>query len=138
MSAGWAVFARGVPGAGVRIGQRPPWEPCCVDHDRAYWQGRGEDGYRRRLAADRVLRQCVLDTARRQGDAWAEQLGLEHDELQRLMRQVAEAMYLAVRLGGGPCTGLPWRWGHGWPPCGEQDDDHHMTRRRIAVVEDTT
>lgn len=138
MSAGWSVFARGLPGARERFGEKPPWEPCCVAHDRAYWQGRGEDGYRRRLAADRALRRCVLDTARQQGDEWAARLGLSADELQRLMQQVAEAMYLAVRLGGGPCTGLPWRWGHGWPPCGEVDDDQRMTDGRMPSPEEQT
>ena len=29
----------------------------------------------------------------------------------------ADMMYRAVRIGGGPCTGLPWRWGNGWPGC---------------------
>ena len=26
-------------------------------------------------------------------------------------------MYDAVRIGGMPCTGSPWRWGYGWPGC---------------------
>jgi len=31
--------------------------------------------------------------------------------------EIAEIMYRAVRLGGAPCTTLPWRWGFGWPKC---------------------
>ena len=30
---------------------------------------------------------------------------------------ISEAMYQAVRAGGAPCSGLPWRWGYGWPQC---------------------
>jgi hypothetical protein len=30
---------------------------------------------------------------------------------------IADLMYRAVRLGGIPCSGLPWRWGYGWPAC---------------------
>ena len=30
----------------------------------------------------------------------------------------AELMYSAVRIGGIPCSALPWRWGYGWPECG--------------------
>ncbi|RMG53384.1 MAG: hypothetical protein D6717_11220 [Gammaproteobacteria bacterium] len=128
MSAGWTVFAEGLPGVAKKLGRRPPWEGCCVIHDRAYWQGRGEGGYAARLAADQALRQCVLDTAAAEGDAWAAQVGIPPERMQALMRQVAGAMYLAVRLGGGPCTGLPWRWGHGWPECDSLPDDRHMAR----------
>ena len=35
----------------------------------------------------------------------------------RLGSPGVELMFIAVRIGGGPCTGLAWRWGHGWPPC---------------------
>lgn len=77
-----------------------PFEVCCVAHDRAYHAGGGEatprGGYMARLGADRRLRACVADTG---GQA------------------VAEAMFGAVRLGGGPCSGLPWRWGYGRPDC---------------------
>ena len=30
---------------------------------------------------------------------------------------IAAAMFHSVRLGGGPCSGLPWRWGYGYPQC---------------------
>ena len=35
-----------------------------------------------------------------------------------LYAAIAELMYRAVRIGGIPCSGLPWRWGYGWPECG--------------------
>ena len=31
--------------------------------------------------------------------------------------ETSEAMFLAVRFGGGPCSGLPWRWGFGYLGC---------------------
>ena len=34
----------------------------------------------------------------------------------------AELMFYAVRIGGGPCSGLAWRWGHGWPPCDSEPE----------------
>ena len=30
---------------------------------------------------------------------------------------IGDLMYRAVRIGGIPCSGLPWRWGYGWPEC---------------------
>ena len=35
-----------------------------------------------------------------------------------LYAAIAELMYSAVRIGGIPCSTLPWRWGYGWPECG--------------------
>lgn len=67
------------------------WCQCCLQHDIAYWQGGTED---ERLAADEALRDCVLE---RTGDA-----------------QLAEAMYLGVRMGGSPYFKNWYRWGYGW------------------------
>lgn len=84
------------------VGDSPPWEACCIAHDRAYHVAGGavtaEASFEARLDADRRLRACVAAA------------GPDTDVL-------AEAMYLAVRAGGGPCSGLPWRWGFGFPPC---------------------
>ncbi len=117
LSSGWSLLARQIPQLADRLGDRPPWEACCVAHDRAYWRGPGENGYAHRLAADRKLRQCVLDTAAANREDWATRLGIAPARLDDLMTAVAQAMYLAVRVGGGPCTGLDWRWGYGWPEC---------------------
>lgn len=68
----------------------PPWEKCCVKHDRAYWRG-GTAAARR--AADRALLKCV----RKNGHpGW----GL--------------VLWAAVRVGGHPLLPLSWRWGFGW------------------------
>jgi hypothetical protein len=43
--------------------------------------------------------------------------GLSKKESVAIYRHISELMFLAVRLGGVPCTGLSWRWGFGWPSC---------------------
>jgi len=118
LSTGWQRLVDQFPELAGRLGDRPPWETCCVEHDRAYWRGQGVNGYAHRLAADRALRQCVMTTAEANREEWATRLGISPAQLDDLMTGVAQAMYLAVRVAGGPCTGLDWRWGYGWPDCG--------------------
>jgi hypothetical protein len=67
------------------------WCECCLEHDIAYWRGGTEA---ERLAADKALRDCVLQQT---GDA-----------------QLAEAMYIGVRMGGSPYFKNWYRWGYGW------------------------
>lgn len=91
------------------------------------------NGSRLRQLADEELRSCVLAT--RESSAliaasFAAQVGtfrnpepvnnrVNHaSELDRLYPLAAELMYRVVRVGGMPCSGLPWRWGYGSPPCG--------------------
>jgi len=66
------------------------WVECCVAHDILYWCG---GTCEERAAADDGLRQCVAD---------------------RASSAMATTMYIGVRLGGPPWTGLPSRWGYGW------------------------
>jgi len=106
----WPEFARGV-------GNLPPWEYCCVAHDRDYWRGDSINGFDKRLQSDIDLRQCVEEAGRQQAGQIAQRIGLTRDEVIEVFGFAAGLMYQAVRLGGGPCTGLAWRWGHGWPPC---------------------
>lgn len=106
LSNGWSYLAEVVPQFARRFGQSPPWEPCCVEHDRAYWRGSTENGYEKRLLADQALRMCVIQTGEKHGKGVA-----------RHFQIAAELMYNAVRLGGKPCSLLPWRWGYGWPNC---------------------
>lgn len=68
----------------------PPWEKCCVAHDRVYWRG-GTAAERR--AADRAFLACVR---KKRHPVW----GL--------------LLWAAVRVGGHPLLPLPWRWGYGW------------------------
>jgi hypothetical protein len=112
LSAVWRLVAESAPAFAVRWGAKPPWEHCCVAHDRLYHAGGSGDpaqGYAERLAADEALRVCVAQE-------------LEGSDLEPAAGAIAETMFVAVRLGGGPCSGLPWRWGYGWPGCSALGD----------------
>jgi hypothetical protein len=75
----WTVFGHG-----------PPWEGCCVTHDRAYWMGGTRE---ERRAADRRVRECVAA---------------------RGYPVIGWIMEKAVRIGGGPWWPTHYRWGYGW------------------------
>jgi len=117
MSDSWKTVTRIWPELARAIGEEPPWEPCCAAHDRDYWRGESIDGFEKRLQSDLRLRQCVERTGRDQGEAIARRLRMSPAEIVEIIDLTAEWMFYAVRIGGGPCTGLVWRWGHGWPPC---------------------
>lgn len=117
LSAGWAVLAGRLPAFGRALGGRPPWEACCVAHDLAYWRGPARDGVARRLEADRGLRACVADIGRARAVELARRLDVSPEQVSVAFELAAEVMFAAVRLGGGPCTPFPWRWGYGWPEC---------------------
>ena len=69
----------------------PPWEGCCDRHDQPYTQG---GTAKQRFEADIALLRCVAQV----GHPWW-----------------AIAMFIAVRLGGGPYLPTPWRWGFRCP-----------------------
>ncbi len=117
MSMVWTSVAEISPIFAKRLGQHPPWQYCCVAHDWHYWRGDSIDGYNKRLRADQELRHCVRQSANQQGWQLAASLGLPPREVNEMINLTADLMYAAVRAGGKPCTGLPWRWGHGWPEC---------------------
>jgi hypothetical protein len=117
LSAGWSVLAGRLPAFESTLGGRPPWEACCVIHDLAYWRGPARDGVARRQDADRELRACVVATGRARAAELARRLDVPREQVSTAFELAAEVMYAAVRLGGGPCTPFPWRWGYGWPDC---------------------
>jgi len=122
-SAGWELMSSALPAFAARHGNLPPWEQCCVTHDRAYHRGaptgaNAEASFVARRAADERLRQCVLRVGEQRIPALMSEYGLSQGQASLLYRNIADAIYRAVRLGGGPCTGLSWRWGYGWPHCG--------------------
>lgn len=122
MSAGWALVTSTLPAIAVRHGDRPPWEDCCMAHDRTYHAGAAlsadaNTSFEMRRLADQDLRRCVINFGDTRKDTLAAEYGVPPDEVSRLYRIIAGAMYWAVRLGGAPCTGLAWRWGYGWPAC---------------------
>ena len=121
LSAGWTLVAETFPDFAAVQGDVPPWEACCIIHDRAYHDGGGaedaEASYDARVQADEELRSCVRET----GESHLEALAIRYDTTPETVRRaygtIADAMYMAVRFGGGPCSGLPWRWGYGYPQC---------------------
>lgn len=117
MSGAWQRFAELMPGFRARYSDRPPWETCCVEHDRSYWWGETVDGYGQRRLADERLRRCVSQVGRARREELSDRLGVRPEDVVNAFDVVSEMMYAAVRAGGGPCTGLSWRWGYGWPHC---------------------
>lgn len=121
LSAGWTLVAETFPDFAAAQGDVPPWEACCIIHDRAYHVSGGaenaDESYDARVQADEALRACVRET----GESHLEDLAVRYDATPETVRRaygtIADAMYMAVRFGGGPCSGLPWRWGYGYPQC---------------------
>lgn len=109
MSAIWRDLANQIPGVKEELGTSLPWRGCCVTHDRAYNDAAGATSanasFEARIGADQTLRGCVANLALAEPDKTVEYLVL------------ADAIYTSVRLGGAPCSGLPWRWGYGLPSC---------------------
>lgn len=69
---------------------------CCVTHDAAYYLGGPEEP--KRSLADDALKSCMLTQLDREAPA---------------LRQWAFISWVAVRMGGGPNTCKPYRWGFG-------------------------
>lgn len=121
LSVAWTTVSNLVPGFAAVHRANPPWEGCCVTHDRAYHNAAGTKAaaasYRERLAADELLRSCVLETGKQRTEALTQRYPMTGAQVEQLYGFIAQAMFDAVRLGGGPCSGLPWRWGYGYPGC---------------------
>jgi len=122
LSNAWEQFSARFPELAVRHGALPPWQSCCVTHDRQYHAGGAgisstNESFERRKEADLGLKACVVDTGVRRSAALQEVYGLTQAQVMGLYVVVSETMYRAVRLGGMPCSSQPWRWGYGWPQC---------------------
>jgi hypothetical protein len=117
MSEGWEYLADAFPAFKEKFGNKPPWENCCVTHDRVYWEGETEHGYEKRQQADLELKACVIDTGNGLSGELASRFDADKDQVEQAFTIAAELIYRAVRIGGKPCTRLPWRWGYGWPHC---------------------
>jgi len=122
LSVGWNYLAGKVETFHQVHGGQPPWETCCISHDRIYHTAGGRtmtsaDSYQLRMEADRELRTCVQQTGHLRVAELSEIYGMSTEEVTRFYDVIANLMYRAVRIGGIPCTGLPWRWGYGWPAC---------------------
>lgn len=135
LSAGWEYLSDKFDGFSAHFGQHSPWQQCCIEHDKTYWQGETANGYNLRLQADNQLKLCVEETGIKLAPSLNKKLNqnlhkhlnksFTHDEedITLSFKIAAELMYRAVRLGGSPCTPFPWRWGYGWPHCSFKNND---------------
>jgi hypothetical protein len=122
LSVGWDYLASRIDSFETQLGNRPPWESCCVTHDKAYHLGgpgdaMAENSFEARKEADTTLRDCIVESGKRDSAELERRFGFSPDDSALLYDVVAGSMYRAVRIGGIPCSGLPWRWGYGWPAC---------------------
>jgi len=121
LSPAWRAVADLLPSFAEIHDEHPPWEACCVTHDRAYHAAGGartaEESHRARLAADEALRVCVLETGALRSSQLVETYDVTDAQITAAYALISDAMFNAVRLGGGPCSALPWRWGYGYPGC---------------------
>lgn len=121
MSQAWKSIATVFPEFAVAYDVAPPWEFCCVTHDRAYhlagYDPTPSASFTARLQADEALRSCVNQVAISQGADLQTQYQRSQSEIEIGFAFVADRMFEAVRFGGAPCSGLSWRWGYGWPQC---------------------
>lgn len=121
LSMAWRSVASTFPSFAQVHDELPPWEACCVIHDRTYHDAGGatkpEASFDARLSADEALRACVIDEGAERRQLLAAEYGVSPESIDRAYTSIAEAIFVAVRFGGGPCTGLPWRWGFGFPQC---------------------
>ena len=122
LSVGWEYLARKIEGIRAVHGSRPPWESCCIEHDKTYHTAGSRDAsanesFVARKNADLALRVCVLETGRQRLPDLSAAYAVSAREVEPIYTAIAALMYRAVRLGGVPCSGLPWRWGYGWPNC---------------------
>jgi hypothetical protein len=121
LSSTWAVVADLFPDFSAAHDGRPPWEACCVAHDRRYHDADGStearQSYDARLAADEELRRCVLAAGEARIPDLARHYDVPETQVGLAYGAIGDALFNAVRFGGAPCSGLPWRWGYGYPDC---------------------
>ena len=121
---GCSLFPDGLPN------HKNLWLECCIEHDKAYWQG---GTYAERKTADRALSSCVAQVNE---------------------PRIAKLMLGGVRVGGSPYWFSSFRWGYGWPygrgyrPIGpeeralaekllEETDRTHLSAQTFAATANT-
>ncbi len=122
LSVGWQFLAGKIKSFQSIHGTEPPWESCCIMHDREYHIGGGREttagkSFEARREADLTLRICVQGIGLERAPELSRKYNVSAREVEIIYAGIADLMYRAVRMGGMPCTGLPWRWGYGWPEC---------------------
>lgn len=123
LSKGWQLLAEAFPSFKNKYGNQPPWEHCCLSHDKTYWRGETRTGYHKRKQADQAFKSCVVDIGEQKKQEYSDVLQTTPQQVTKIFQLAANVMYRAVRIGGQPCTIFHWRWGFGWPPCSIFDDD---------------
>jgi len=123
LSVGWQYLAGKNEHFKTTHREHQPWESCCVEHDRLYHLGGFPEAttaiqsFDARKEADLALKACVLEIGVERAPELSAQYDVSSREITILYTAISDLMYRAVRIGGIPCTGLPWRWGYGWPEC---------------------
>lgn len=121
MSEAWQMAAAQFPEFAEAHQSLPPWQSCCVTHDRAYHNAGGatdpKASFDARAQADRTLEACVIATGTDRIDLLAQTYDVKPERVVAAYQGIGRAMYLSVRVGGAPCSGLSWRWGYGYPDC---------------------
>ncbi len=122
LSVGWQYLSEKIKFLKTVHGDLPPWESCCVSHDRLYHAAgertiTAERSFAARRQADEALRSCVIEVGLSRAPELSGQYELSVEEMGQVYQIIGDLMYRAVRIGGVPCSGLPWRWGYGWPQC---------------------
>lgn len=122
LSVGWEYLADRIPDFEKTHGTEPAWKACCESHDLVYHAGgtrtdTATSSFEARRKADIDLKACVIETGTRRSPELTKAYNISETELKKIYRGIANIMYGAVRIGGMPCTDLPWRWGYGWPEC---------------------
>ena len=122
LSVGWQYISGKIEQFQNIHGTLPPWEECCITHDKAYHTGglpqdSSSESFEKRKEADLALKNCVLDTGAKRSSKLIAEYNITETELHYIYQSIADMMYRAVRIGGVPCSTLPWRWGYGWPQC---------------------
>jgi hypothetical protein len=121
LSSTWSVVADIFPGFAEAHEGLPPWEDCCVAHDRQYHHAGAastpESSFGARLEADETLRACVVSGGAARLSDLATRYEVTEDQVRLAYNAIGDAMFNAVRFGGAPCSGLSWRWGYGYPNC---------------------
>lgn len=117
MTQGWKLLSFVLPEFSHKYGENPPWESCCIEHDKDYWQGDTENGYTKRKLADQTLKTCVAHYGLQHQTRLSQQWNVSEKTIEKSFMLLSEMMYQAVRVGGQPCSVFPWRWGYGWPEC---------------------
>jgi hypothetical protein len=121
LSATWEVVADLFPDFEGAHSREPPWEACCIAHDLLYHDASGSTSpaasFDARLAADEALRVCVVTNSQERIPDLADLYDVTAEQVRLAYGAIGDATFNAVRFGGAPCSGLPWRWGYGYPGC---------------------